>query len=47
MQQWAQVTISSELNILLVGVMLVGFVILAPQGIAGLVRNFVERRRQR
>jgi branched-chain amino acid transport system permease protein len=44
MQQWAQVTISSELNILLVGVMLVGFVILAPHGIVGLVRKYLLRR---
>ena len=46
MQQWATVTISSELNILIVGVMLVGFVILAPQGIVGLVQKYVTRRRE-
>ena len=44
MQQWATVTISSELNILIVGVMLVGFIILAPQGIVGLVQKFLARR---
>lgn len=44
MQQWATVTISSELNLLIVGVMLVGFVILAPQGIVGLVRPYFRRR---
>lgn len=44
MQQWATVTISSELNLLIVGVMLVAFVILAPQGIVGLVRPFFTRR---
>ncbi len=43
MQQWATVTISSELNLLIVGVMLVAFVILAPQGIVGLVRKLVKR----
>jgi len=45
MQQWATVTISSELNLLIVGVMLVGFVILAPHGIVGLVRRFLAWRR--
>ncbi len=44
LQQWATVTISSELNILIVGVMLVGFIILAPQGIVGLVQKFLARR---
>ena len=44
MQQWATVTISSELNILIVGVMLVGFIILAPQGIVGLVQKFMARK---
>jgi branched-chain amino acid transport system permease protein len=37
-QQVATVTISSALNLLIVGVVLVAFVILAPQGIVGLVR---------
>jgi branched-chain amino acid transport system permease protein len=45
MQQWAQVTISSELNILIVGVMLVLFVVLAPQGLVGLVRGLIARMR--
>jgi branched-chain amino acid transport system permease protein len=45
LQQWATVTISSELNLLLVGVMLVGFVILAPHGIVGLFRQFFGRRK--
>lgn len=44
MQQWAQVSISSELNILLVGVMLVAFVVLAPQGLVGLVRKLFGRK---
>ncbi len=43
MQQWATVTISSELNLLIVGVMLVVFVIVAPQGIVGLVRKLCQR----
>jgi branched-chain amino acid transport system permease protein len=45
MQQWATVTISSELNLLIVGVMLVGFVILAPHGIVGLVRRLLGWRK--
>jgi branched-chain amino acid transport system permease protein len=36
LQQWATVTFSSELGVLLVGVLLVAFVILAPRGILGL-----------
>jgi branched-chain amino acid transport system permease protein len=46
LQQWATVSISSELNRLLVGVMLVLFVILAPQGIVGLARRFLGRGRR-
>jgi branched-chain amino acid transport system permease protein len=38
-QQLATVTISSELNLLIVGVVLVGFVVLAPEGIVGLVQR--------
>ena len=44
-QQAATVTISSELNLLIVGVVLVGFVILAPDGIVGLVRRVLNRKR--
>ena len=36
-QQLATVTISSELNLLIVGVVLVLFVVVAPEGILGLV----------
>ncbi len=39
-QQLVQVTISSELNVLVVGVLLVLFVVLAPEGIVGLWRRF-------
>ena len=39
-QQVATVTISSELNLLIVGVMLVFFVIAAPEGIVGLLRKW-------
>ena len=40
LQQWATVTFSSELGVLLVGVLLVAFVILAPKGIVGLVEGW-------
>jgi branched-chain amino acid transport system permease protein len=42
-QQVATVTISSELNLLIVGVVLVAFVILAPEGIVGLVQRLVKK----
>ena len=42
-QQVATVTISSELNLLIVGVVLVLFVVLAPEGIVGLVRRLRSR----
>jgi branched-chain amino acid transport system permease protein len=42
-QQLATVTISSELNLLIVGVVLVGFVVLAPEGILGLLRRATHR----
>jgi branched-chain amino acid transport system permease protein len=42
-QQVTTVTISSELNLLIVGVVLVAFVILAPEGLVGLVRRLVKR----
>jgi branched-chain amino acid transport system permease protein len=44
MQQVATVTISSALNLLIVGLLLIGFVIIAPNGIVGLVNS---RRRAR
>jgi len=42
-QQIATVTISSILNLLIVGLLLVGFVIFAPEGIVGLVRKLARR----
>jgi branched-chain amino acid transport system permease protein len=42
-QQLATVTISSELSLLIVGVVLVGFVVVAPEGILGLVRRIRTR----
>jgi branched-chain amino acid transport system permease protein len=42
-QQIATVTISSELNLLIVGVVLVLFVVLAPEGIIGLARRLRQR----
>jgi branched-chain amino acid transport system permease protein len=42
-QQVATVTISSAVNLLIVGLLLVGFVILAPEGIVGLWRKLAKR----
>ena len=44
MQQVATVTISSAVNLLIVGVLLVFFVIIAPNGIVGLVRAGMRRK---
>jgi branched-chain amino acid transport system permease protein len=44
-QEITTVTISSALNVLIVGVLLVAFVIVAPNGIVGLVDNLRWRRR--
>jgi branched-chain amino acid transport system permease protein len=44
LQQLATVTISSELNLLIVGVVLVLFVVLAPEGILGLARRVAGRK---
>jgi branched-chain amino acid transport system permease protein len=44
LQQIATVTISSAVNLLIVGFLLVGFVIVAPNGIVGLVSKFLQRR---
>jgi branched-chain amino acid transport system permease protein len=46
-QQVVTVTISSELNVLVVGVLLVLFVVAAPEGIVGLARRFAARLRKR
>ena len=42
LQQIATVTISSAVNLLIVGLLLVGFVIVAPNGIIGLVQKFMR-----
>jgi branched-chain amino acid transport system permease protein len=42
-QQLATVTISSELNLLIVGVVLVAFVVVAPEGLVGLARRLRGR----
>ncbi len=44
-QEIATVTISSEVNVLIVGVLLVTFIMVAPQGIVGLIRDYWRRRR--
>jgi branched-chain amino acid transport system permease protein len=46
-QEILSVTISSELNVFLVGVVLVGFVILAPSGLIGLFSNLRTRAQSR
>ena len=43
-QEVTTVTISSELNILIVGVVLIGFITLAPGGIVGMVQGFSRRK---
>jgi branched-chain amino acid transport system permease protein len=44
LQQVATVTISSAVNLLIVGLLLVGFVIIAPNGIVGLVQGWMRGR---
>lgn len=44
LQQIVTVTVSSELNVLIVGVLLVVFVVIAPQGILGLLARLRGRR---
>ena len=44
LQQIATVTISSAVNLLLVGVILVVFVIVAPNGVIGLVHHYWQRK---
>ena len=46
-QQLATVTISSALNLLIVGLLLIGFVMIAPNGIVGLVQARQRARRAR
>jgi len=43
MQQVATVTISSELNVLIVGIFLVAIVLFAPNGFLGLINKFLKR----
>jgi branched-chain amino acid transport system permease protein len=43
LQQVATVTISSAINLLIVGLLLIGFVIVAPSGIVGLWQKWVSR----
>jgi branched-chain amino acid transport system permease protein len=44
LQQYVTVTISSSVNVLVVGVLLIVFVIVAPNGIVGLVQGWMRRR---
>lgn len=43
-QQITTVTISSELNLMIVGVLLIAFVVLAPKGIVGFLRSIAHMR---
>ena len=43
-QETATVTISSELNLLIVGLLLVLFITLAPKGIVGLVQDYKKKK---
>jgi len=43
-QEIVKVTVSSEINVLIVGVMLVVFITLAPQGIVGVARKLMRKR---
>lgn len=45
LQQYVTVTISSAVNVLIVGLLLVVFVVIAPNGIVGLVESIVRRGR--
>jgi branched-chain amino acid transport system permease protein len=45
LQQVVTVTISSEINVLVVGVLLVVFVVAAPEGILGLLKKFFPGRK--
>ncbi len=44
LQQIVTVTISSAVNLLIVGLLLVGFVIIAPNGIVGLVHKYIQHK---
>jgi branched-chain amino acid transport system permease protein len=46
LQQIATVTISSAVNLLIVGILLVAFVIIAPNGLVGLVQERLRARRK-
>ena len=46
LQQIATVTISSAVNLLIVGLLLVAFVIIAPNGLVGLVQERLRARRK-
>jgi branched-chain amino acid transport system permease protein len=47
LQQVVTVTISSAVNLLITGLLLIGFVIIAPRGIVGLWQDWVSRKSKR
>jgi len=44
LQQYVTVTISSSVNVLVVGALLILFVIIAPNGIVGLIHTYLQRK---
>jgi len=44
LEQYITVTVTSEVNLLIVGLLLVGFVVIAPNGLVGLWRRLFSRR---
>ncbi len=47
LQQVVTVTVSSAVNLLITGLLLIGFVIIAPRGIVGLWQDWMRRRAER
>jgi branched-chain amino acid transport system permease protein len=46
LEQYITVTVTSEVNLLIVGLLLVGFVVIAPNGLIGLWQRLFSRRKQ-
>jgi branched-chain amino acid transport system permease protein len=46
LEQYITVTVTSEVNLLIVGLLLVGFVVVAPNGLIGLWQRLFSRRKQ-
>jgi branched-chain amino acid transport system permease protein len=46
LEQFITVTVTSEVNLLIVGVLLVGFVVIAPSGLIGLSQRLFSGRKR-